>query len=173
MDRIDAKKIAVALSVGLVLSSPAKAATNTPREIDNKQLVVDFYQALDAANSAGTTAKQARSIAERFLSRDYVQHQEGASSNGNAREAFVRNAEAVPPGPPPPAMRTPARTIALMAEGDRVIIIASRDVPDVGGGTRPVFIFNMFRIEGGKLAEHWDALPSAMTKPPSDGTGQQ
>ncbi|EIZ79455.1 hypothetical protein WSK_1965 [Novosphingobium sp. Rr 2-17] len=74
MEWIDMKRIAAAPYAGLVLSGPAMAATNTPIEIRNKKLVTDFYEALDAANSSGTTAKQARSIAEQFLSSNYLQH---------------------------------------------------------------------------------------------------
>lgn len=167
MKRIDAGKIAAVLLACMALASPALAARNTPSEAANKKLVADFYQALDAANSSGTTAKQARVIAERFLSPNYVQHKEGVVPGENGREAFVHGAEAAPSGPLPPAMRIPAKTVALMAEGDRVIIVTSRDIPTPAGGINPVYIFNMFRVANGKLAEHWDALPSAMTQPPA------
>lgn len=169
MKYISVNKMAAALLAGLIFSSPAMAATNTPTEISNKKLVADFYKALDEANASGTMAKKARQIAERFLSPDYLQHQEGASPTENAREAFIRKSEATPAGPLPPAMRVPAKTVALMAEGDHVILVTSRDMPSPTGGTRPAFIFNMFRVAKGKLVEHWDALPSAMTQPPVGG----
>lgn len=156
------------LLAGVALSTPAPAATNTPAEIVNENLVLDFYRALDAANAAGTMAQQARHIAERYLSPDYIQHREGESGQGTAREAFIRNAEAVPAGPLPPGMNQPARRVALMADGDRVILVTSRDVPDASGRIRPVFLFNMFRIAGGKLAEHWDAIPAQIGSPPPD-----
>ncbi|EIZ79427.1 hypothetical protein WSK_1991 [Novosphingobium sp. Rr 2-17] len=166
MKMINANKIGAVLLAGMAFSAPAMAATNTPTEISNKKLVADFYQALDAANASGSMAKQARQIAEKYLSPDYTQHQEGAPATGNAREAFIRNAQATPAGPLPPAMQKPATQVALMADGDRVILVTSRDIPTATGSTRPVFIFNMFRIAGGKLAEHWDALPSAISGPP-------
>lgn len=165
----NASKIAAALLAGLAFAGSAQAATYTPAEIANQKLVVDFYTALDAANSAGATAQRARGIAEQFISPNYIQHKEGAPKTGNAREAFIRSAEAAPPGPMPASMRTPAKTVALMAQGDRVILVTSRELPDPAGGTREAFIFNMFRIADGKLAEHWDALPASLTGPPPAG----
>jgi len=173
MKWINASKIAAALLVGLTFAGAAEAATNTPAEIANMKLVTDFYSALDAANSAGTMAQRAREISERFISPDYVQHQEGPPTSGNAREAFIHSAESMPPGALPPAMRTPAKTVALMAEGDRVIQVTSREAPNPAGGAREVFIFNMFRIANGQLAEHWDALPAALMGPPPGGPGQR
>jgi predicted SnoaL-like aldol condensation-catalyzing enzyme len=45
-----------------------------------------------------------------------------------------------------------------MAEGDRVMLFTKREVPG-GNDGQPSFlyIFNMFRVQDGKLAEHWDA----------------
>ena len=166
MTRINANKVAAVLLVGLIFGGPAEAATNTPAEIANEKLVVDFYAALDAANSTGSIAQQARAIAERYISPDYIQHREGEGAIGNGREAFIHATEAAPPGPVPIEMRTPAKPVALMADGDQVIIVTSRDIPNPAGGTRPVFIFNLFRIVNGKLAEHWDALPSGLMPPP-------
>ncbi|WP_237713978.1 hypothetical protein [Novosphingobium sp. Rr 2-17] len=54
-----------------------------------------------------------------------------------------------------------------------MIIVTSREIPEIAGGSRTIFIFNMFRIADGKLVEHWDALPSAMTQPPAGGSGQR
>lgn len=151
---------------GMASSGPALAATNTPAEIANEALVVDFYRALDAANATGTMAQQGRRIAEQYLSPDYTQHREGGSEPGSAREGFIRNAEAVPAGPLPPGMNQPAKRIALMADGDHVILVTSREFPDASGRIRPVTIFNMFRIADGKLAEHWDAIPAGLGSPP-------
>jgi predicted SnoaL-like aldol condensation-catalyzing enzyme len=140
----------------------SQAATLTAQERANEQLVVDFYAALNAID-AGTTGRQdARSIAERFISPDYIQHSEAYQGPGNARERFIAGMEHVPSGPRP-GFQAPPKTIALMADGDLVTIVTSREVPNGAGGTRPVFIFNLFRIEAGRLAEHWDALPAALT----------
>jgi predicted SnoaL-like aldol condensation-catalyzing enzyme len=49
-----------------------------------------------------------------------------------------------------------------MAEGDRVMLLTSREQPDpVSGLVKPVYVFNMFRVKDGKLVEHWDVMPGA------------
>jgi len=137
----------------------SQAATLTAQERANEQLVLDFYAALNATDAA---AAHARSIAERFISPDYIQHSETYQGPGNARERFISAMEHIPSGPRP-GFQAPPKTIALMADGDLVTIVTSREVPNGAGATRPVFIFNLFRIKDGRLAEHWDALPAALT----------
>ena len=49
------------------------------------------------------------------------------------------------------------RTDAVMAEGDRVMLLTSRDQRDPATGeVTPSYTFNMFRVKDGKLVEHWD-----------------
>jgi predicted SnoaL-like aldol condensation-catalyzing enzyme len=54
-----------------------------------------------------------------------------------------------------------------MAEGDRVIQVTSRERRDPAtGATKPSYIWNMFRVENGMLAEHWDSvMPGNMAAP--------
>jgi predicted SnoaL-like aldol condensation-catalyzing enzyme len=140
----------------------SQAATLTAQERANEQLVVDFYAALNATDVAATGKQHVRSIAERFISPDYIQHSDTYKGPGSARERFISGMEHMPSGPRP-GFQAPPKTIALMADGDMVTIVTSRELPDGAGGTRPVFIFNLFRIKDGRLAEHWDALPAALT----------
>jgi predicted SnoaL-like aldol condensation-catalyzing enzyme len=63
----------------------------------------------------------------------------------------------MPPGPPLP----PAKLMAIMADGEKVIQVTSRELPDpVTHAPKPTLVWNMFRIENGQLAEHWDSLPN-------------
>jgi predicted SnoaL-like aldol condensation-catalyzing enzyme len=52
-------------------------------------------------------------------------------------------------------------TVSVMAEGDRVMLLTQRVAPS----GKIVFLFNMFRVQGGKLAEHWDVLPAELAMP--------
>lgn len=144
------------------ISHTALAAQNTAKEKANIQLVQDFYAALDAALAKGNMKEAIVGIAEKYIAPNYTQH---AFDGKNGRDAFIRMAQsssppAAPAGAPPPML--PAKLVALMADGDLVIQVTDH-------GTGP--IWNMFRIENGQLAEHWDAgiaaaAPSARAQPP-------
>lgn len=156
--------LALALS-GLFAVATSAGAHPVPAEAANKQLVLEFYRALDEADAAGTTRERIRGIAERFISPDYVQHAAGLADlpgPGSARDKLIAMFEAMP------AMKgmPPARTVAVMAEGDRVMLLTARDLPGPDGRPRPTYIFNMFRIAHGQLVEHWDV---GTPMPPAGG----
>ncbi|HMH34256.1 MAG TPA: hypothetical protein VK543_14560, partial [Puia sp.] len=48
--------------------------------------------------------------------------------------------------------------IAILAEGDRVVLVFNRELPEPKDPTKKYTTtsFEMLRIEGGKVAEHWD-----------------
>jgi predicted SnoaL-like aldol condensation-catalyzing enzyme len=57
-----------------------------------------------------------------------------------------------------------------MAEGDRVMLLTSREQRDPAtGAIKPSYVFNMFRLKDGKLVEHWDVMPGGMPPPPPPG----
>lgn len=163
-------------ALGLAISVPASAAPaaahDDPAAAANKRVVLDFYKALNDADNSVTTRDRIKTIAETYLSPDYVQHSEmfaGLPGPGTAREKLIRMFQSMPAMKPMPA----ARTIAVMAEGDLVMILTARDLPDPSTGRpTPRYIFNMFRVKAGKLAEHWDvgSAPPPMAMPrPNDG----
>ena len=158
------KSIHVVAVVVLAASLVAPAyASNTAQEAANKKLVLDFYAALEQPDLKDRIG----AVAERYIAPGYIQHLEDTQ---NGRAAFIQYLTG--PRPPqangaPRAKLPPAKLITIMAEGDKVIQVTSRDMPDPAtGGTKPAIIWNMFRIENGQLAEHWDALPPSV-RPPS------
>lgn len=168
------RKIAIiGASVGMVCAamlgtaSPA-FAHGTPTEAANKKVVLDFYQALNAADAAGETKTRIQGIAETYISPDYIQHAApfvDLPGPGTARDKLVRMFQGMPAMPAMPA----PRTIAVMAEGDRVMMLTARDLPDPATGRlKQAYIFNMFRVKNAKLVEHWDVGTPTM---PSPGTG--
>ena len=164
-------------AVMLATASPA-LAHDTPAEAANKKVVLDFYQALNAADATGTTKARIQGIAEKYLSPDYVQHAASLvdmPGPGTARDKLVRMFQGMPAMKPMPA----PKTIAVMAEGDRVMMLTAREMPDPATGQlKQAYIFNMFRVRDNKLVEHWDVgtptmpSPGAGTPPmPSPGAG--
>jgi predicted SnoaL-like aldol condensation-catalyzing enzyme len=151
------------LAAAIAVATPA-VAHNTRSEAANKKVVLDFYKALNTADAAGTTKQQIKVIAEKYLSPEYTQHAEAYANlpgPGSARDKLIRMFQNMP------AMKLPpSKTLSVMAENDLVMMLTSREMPDPATGrAKPAYIFNMFRVKNGQLAEHWDIMPS----PPGAG----
>jgi predicted SnoaL-like aldol condensation-catalyzing enzyme len=167
MRKLFSKLFAVAAVAAVLLSASAQASEPSRVEA-NKKLVHDFFAAVDEAQASGTMKANGRSIVERFIAPDYIQHRPGEQ---NGREAMVHRTESaqfLPVGGMPPT-----KLVALIADGDIVVRVVSFDIPDrATGTTSPALIWNMFRIRDGKLAEHWDAEPATKSEqPPPGGPG--
>jgi len=158
--------VGLVMATGMAMAPPA-AAANTPAEAANKKVVLDFYAALNEAGATHSMKERIPAIAEKYLSPEYKQHTLFLPGPGTDRERLIRMFQSRPAGPPPgAAAQSPQRTDAIMAEGDRVMLLTSRDQRDPATGeSKPSYIFNMFRVKDGKLVEHWDVSPG-MTPPP-------
>ncbi len=153
-----ASKIVRLSSLGLVLATSlamtsVAAAANTPIEAANKKVVLDFYAALNEADATNTMKERIQGIAETYLSPDYQQHTIDLPGPGTDREKLIKMFQDRPARPPAGATAIPRqRTDAVMAEGDRVMLLTSRDQRDPATGElKPSYIFNMFRVKDGKL----------------------
>ncbi len=95
--------------------------------------------------------------AREYLTPEYIQHNPEIESGADGIIAFTKTEEAraarenMRPAPEPPV---------LVAEGDKVVMMISRDLPDPEnpGQTYRAYWFDMWRVEDGRLAEHWDAV---------------
>jgi predicted SnoaL-like aldol condensation-catalyzing enzyme len=116
----------------------------------NKALTVKLMELLVDP----TKADQAREI----LTDEYVQHNPDIPSGADAIIAFAKSEagaqarNSMRPSPEPPV---------LIAEGDLVVQMIARDLPDPDkpGETYRSYWFDLWRVEDGRLAEHWDAAP--------------
>lgn len=116
---------------------------------DNKNKVRELMRLLiDPA-----TARQA----ERLMTPSYIQHNPNIASGREAIIQFTQTEAAqrarenmVPAGEP-----------FLMAEGDYVVMMLPRRVPHPHkpGETYMSYWFDMWRLENGLVAEHWDGAP--------------
>ncbi|GHE29930.1 MULTISPECIES: nuclear transport factor 2 family protein [Streptomyces] len=101
-----------------------------------------------------STSEQARE----YLTESYIQHNPNIDSGADAIIEWTKTdqaraaRESMRPAPEPPV---------FVAEGDKVVMMLARDLPDpdAPGKTYRSYWFDMWRIEDGKLAEHWDGAP--------------
>ena len=164
--------VALLLAASLAMALTA-AAANTPTEAANKKTVLDFYAALNEADATNSMKERIAAIAEKYLSPDYKQHTLLLPGSGTDREKLIRMFQGRPAGPSAGAAAIPKqRTDTVMAEGDRVMLLTSRDQPDPATGeVKPSYTFNMFVVKDGKLVEHWDLSPGRAGPPPGGPGG--
>ncbi|WP_431683611.1 nuclear transport factor 2 family protein [Kitasatospora sp. KL5] len=107
---------------------------------ENKQTVLAFYRA--AINDKDHEA------AAELISRSYVQHNPRIADGPDGLREFVETLRADFP-------RLRAEVKRIFAEGDHVIAhVHGVRVPG-GPGTA---IVDIFRLEDGRIAEHWDVM---------------
>lgn len=123
----------------LLASPDAKAAAN-------KKLVYDFWREVFEAGHM--------ELAEKYMAETYIQHNPNVPTGRAAFvEFFARFVK-----PKPIEARVQAPLVAIVAEGDHVVLSFVSEAADPKDATRKTTTtwFDMFRIENGKIAEHWD-----------------
>lgn len=140
--------IAIPADHGPLLASadPALAA--------NKRLVYDMYRVVLEAGLADR--------AHEFIAVDYIQHNPNAGQGLSGIISYVRATR--PERPLKERLELPLVTI--VAEGDRVMFALVRPEIDPAGQNYHTTWFDLFRIENGLIAEHWD--PMLRTDAPVD-----
>lgn len=120
--------------------------SSDPKLAANKKLVFDMYRTILAAGHF--------ELVEQFFTPGYIQHNPNVESGRDKLAAFIKQSR--PVRPIQPLLTFPL--IAMMAEGDLVTIavVNYADDQENPGKRYANTHFDMFRIENGKLAEHWD-----------------
>jgi predicted SnoaL-like aldol condensation-catalyzing enzyme len=131
--------IPLALAAALALL-PLAAAADGPRQEANKKLVVEFYD--KAINQKDFEA------ASKYLGPRYTQHNPNAADGPEGLKAFLQFLREKFPGSKSEIKR-------VLADGDYVIlhVHAVREP-----GTRGSAIVDIFKLENGKVVEHWDVV---------------
>jgi predicted SnoaL-like aldol condensation-catalyzing enzyme len=111
----------------------------------NVQLVKRFIQEIDLAARSNDPRKEVRTVAERYLSADYIQHSRALAPG---REGYIQLLTKASPPPAP-------KNLYFFGEGEFVIWVTQTIPPDQPGG--PKLDFNLVRVVDGKLQEHWDS----------------
>ena len=120
-----------------------------PKLAANKTMVFDMWRAII---QGGHTE-----LAARYFTPGYIQHNPNVVSGRDAMVAYMKQTR--PVRPIEPNIHFPV--VDIVAEGDVVVVATVSYAPDPANpkkkyaGTH----FDMFRLEHGKIAEHWDSVP--------------
>lgn len=115
----------------------------------NKRLVFDMWRSIVNAGHV--------ELADDMLQEGYIQHSPVLPTG---RAAFKTIFSAVERREIPELVAPPLVTI--IAEGDLVVMALAEALPEPGGeGRYATTHFNLFRVEGGRLAEHWHSVQAA------------
>ncbi|HEY5217973.1 MAG TPA: ester cyclase, partial [Pseudolabrys sp.] len=143
------RKIVLAAAVALICAAPALAG-NTAQEEANKKVVVELYE-------NGINQKDFEAAAKHFGER-YIQHNPRAADGAAGFKAFIGFLKEKFPNYHSEIKR-------VFADGDYVILHV-HNVPEPGA--RGAAIIDIFRLENGKVVEHWDVRQDVPEKAAND-----
>lgn len=113
----------------------------------NKKLVYDMWREFIEGGHM--------ELAEKYFTETYMQHNPNAPTGRKALVVFFSN------WAKPVAISDTIKSnvVAIVAEGDLVVIsfVSERTDPKDKNKKYTTTWFDMFRIENGKIAEHWDS----------------
>jgi predicted SnoaL-like aldol condensation-catalyzing enzyme len=100
-------------------------------------------------------------LADRWLTERYLQHNPNAASGRAGVVAYFTQVLKVQPKPIPAKLGRPV--VAVVAEGDYVIVVTPREMKDPKDPTKTYTTswFDMWRFVDGKADEHWDGATKA------------
>lgn len=112
----------------------------------NKRFVYDFWREVFEAGHM--------ELADKYMAETYIQHNPNVATGRAPFIAFFSSRVK----PKPIEARVKAPLVAIAADGDLVILSFVREGVDPKDPTTKYTTtwFDMFRIESGKIAEHWD-----------------
>jgi len=120
-----------------------------PKLAANKKLVFDFWRIVLEARHLDE--------ADKYMRQDYMQHNPNAETGIAGFKAYFSKLG----GPLPIEPKIKREVISIVAQGDLVAVSFVQDNKDSKGQPYKTTWFDMFRIQDGKIAEHWDSA----TKP--------
>ena len=146
--------IAACLLTGALAQVPVVPAANQeallaspdPRLAANKRLVYDFWREVFEGGHM--------ELAPKYMAESYIQHNPNVPTG---RAAFIELfSKAVKPQAIEPRIKGPL--VAMLADGDLVVLVFAREIADPADPSKKYSTtwFDMFRIDNGSIAEHWD-----------------
>jgi predicted SnoaL-like aldol condensation-catalyzing enzyme len=140
------------LAAATVAFAPAAFAADAQQMEANKKVVVGLYEA--AINQKDFDA------AMKFIGPRYVQHNPGAADGPEGLKSFIAFLREKFPNYHSDIKR-------VFADGDYVILHV-HNVPTPGA--RGNAIMDIFKLENGKVVEHWDVRQEIPEKPANSNT---
>jgi predicted SnoaL-like aldol condensation-catalyzing enzyme len=141
--------IALLAAVALLLARPVLAA-DTPQMEENKKTVRALYEAV--------LNKKDFDEASKYLGSKYIQHNPNAADGPDGLKGFIGFLKDKFPNNRSEIKR-------IFADGDYVIVhVHAVREP----GTRGNAIIDIFRLENGKVVEHWDVVQPIPEKAAND-----
>ncbi len=121
--------------------------SSDPKLAENKKLLYDFWREVFEGGHL--------ELADKYMAENYIQHNPNVATGRKAFVDFFSKYRQ----PQPIADTIKAPVVSIIAEGDMVMISFARELTDPKDSTKKYTTtwFDMFRIENGKIAEHWDA----------------
>jgi predicted SnoaL-like aldol condensation-catalyzing enzyme len=149
-----AAPVFAALPVEPAPDQAALLKSKDPKLAANKKLAYDFFRVVLRARHLDE--------ADKYMKTDYIQHNPNADTGIAGFKAYFTRL-----GGPLPVKDTVDDLVAIQAEGNYVALSFVRpyDDPVNKGQKYTTTWFDMFRIDNGKIAEHWDCATKAA--PPS------
>ena len=147
-----ANNVVAQLPVQPLANQKTLLQSNDPKLAANKKLVYDCWREMLEAGHI--------ELADKYLAETYMQHNPTVPTG---RKGFVDLfSKFAKPQPIVDTIKAPV--VAIVAEGDLVVISFAAKLPEPSDSTKTYTTtwFDMFRIENGKLAEHWDGASKAM-----------
>jgi len=126
--------------------------SNQDQLVHNKQTVVAFY-------TRTFNDKDPEGAAKAYLGAHYKQHNPSAADDVAGFLEFCRASQARAP-------QLHAEVLRVIAEGDLVFTHSRMTIP--GAPTRSVM--DVWRLEDGKIVEHWDAIQVVPEKSANENT---
>jgi predicted SnoaL-like aldol condensation-catalyzing enzyme len=132
-----------------VQANPDHAALLTsadPKLAANKRLVYDFWREVFEAGHM--------ELADRYMAESYIQHNPNVPTGRAAFVEFFTKFRK----PKPIEAKVGAALVSITAENDIVVLSFARELADPKDSSKKYTTtwFDMFRVENGKIAEHWD-----------------
>ena len=133
------------------VAAPDQAAllqSKDPKLAANKKLVFDMWRAIIQGAHV--------ELAPKYFTEGYIQHNPNVATGRDAMVAYMKSTR--PVREIQPTITFPV--IAIMAEGDLVMMstVSMTDDKQNPGKKYAGTHFDLFRIENGKIAEHWDSV---------------